>query len=94
MLYRPYAGFAAARIEVLAFSVVVIPALAIDTVCCYITSWIAVRSYSSILSNSSIQHIPISASTNAPASKESYFVKGSQTMAAVKPTPELPLPVV
>ena len=85
---------AAAKIDVLAFSVVVIPALAIDTVCCYITSWIAVRSYSSILSNSSIQHIPISANTNAPAYNDIYFEFGSVTIAAVKPTPELPLPVV
>lgn len=38
LLYLPYKGLAAARIEDLAFKVVVIPALAIDTVCCYITS--------------------------------------------------------
>jgi hypothetical protein len=37
-LYLPYRGFAAAKIEVRAFKVVVIPALAIETVCCYITS--------------------------------------------------------
>jgi len=36
--YRPYKGLAAAKIEVLAFRVVVIPALAIDIVCCYMTS--------------------------------------------------------
>lgn len=51
LLYRPYKGLAAASIDVLALRVVVIPALAIETVCCYITSWIAVLSYSSILSN-------------------------------------------
>lgn len=67
-LYRPYNGLAAARIEVRALSVVDIPALEIDIVCCSITSWIAVRSDSSILSNSSIQQIPLSARTRAPPS--------------------------
>ena len=38
LLYLPYIGLAAAKTEVLAFNVVVIPALAIDTVCCSITS--------------------------------------------------------
>ena len=33
-LYFDPTGLAAARIEVLALSVVIIPALAIDTVCC------------------------------------------------------------
>lgn len=51
LLYRPYTGLAAAKIEVLALRVVVIPALAIEIVCCYITSWIAVLSYYYILSN-------------------------------------------
>lgn len=37
LLYLPYKGLAAAKMEVLAFSVVVIPAFAIETVCCYIT---------------------------------------------------------
>jgi hypothetical protein len=36
----------------------------------------------------------MSANTNAPASNEIYFVAGSVTIAAVKPTPELPFPVV
>jgi hypothetical protein len=36
-LYLLYRGFAAARTDVLAFRVVVKPALAIDTVCCSIT---------------------------------------------------------
>ena len=62
-----HAGFAAARTAVLAFRDVVIPALAMLTVCCSITSWIAVRSNSSILSNSSMAHIPISASTCIPS---------------------------
>jgi hypothetical protein len=38
VLYRPYSGFAAAKIALRAFNVVVIPAFAIDTVCCSITS--------------------------------------------------------
>ena len=38
LLYLPYKGLAAAKIEVLALRVVVIPAFAIETVCCYITS--------------------------------------------------------
>ena len=85
---------AAANTDVLAFNVLVIPALAIETVCCYITSWIAVLSFSSILSNSSIQHTPISAKTKAPASSINYLVNGSCVIAAVRPTPELPFPVV
>jgi hypothetical protein len=51
LLYLPYSGFAAARTETLAFKDVVIPAFAIETVCCYITSCMAVLSYSLILSN-------------------------------------------
>lgn len=94
LLYLPNRGFAAARIEARALSEVVIPALAIETVCCSITSWIAVRSYSLILSNSSIQHTPMSASTRAPAYRKTSLVKGSIVIAAVSPTPELPLPDV
>jgi len=41
-----------------------------------------------------MQQIPMSAKTSAPAYKESYLVIGSVTIAAVKPTPELPFPVV
>ena len=94
VLYLPYNGFAAAKIEVLAFNVVVIPALEMEMVCCSITSWIAVRSVSSILSNSSIQQIPLSANTSAPPSKIISSVTGSLKTAAVKPTPDEPLPVV
>jgi hypothetical protein len=93
-LYLPYNGFAAAKIEVLAFKEVVIPALAIDTVYCSITSWIFVLSLSSILSNSSIQQIPVSDKTKAPPSKTNSFVVLSLVTAAVRPTPEEPLPVV
>ena len=77
-----------------ALSVVVMPALAIETVCCSITSWIAVRSASSILSNSSMQQIPLSASTSAPPSRTSSPVALSRITAAVSPTPDEPLPVV
>jgi hypothetical protein len=48
----------------------IIPALAIDTVCCSMTSCKIVRVFSDILSNSSIQHIPPSESTNAPLQNE------------------------
>ena len=94
MLYLPNKGLAAASTEVRALRLVVIPALAIETVCCSITSWIHARSYSVILSNSSIQQIPISAKTNAPASRLTYLVAGSILMQAVRPTSELPLPLV
>jgi hypothetical protein len=60
---------AAARTEVRELSTVVIPALAIEIVCCSIASWIATRSCSRILSNSSMQTTPPSASTIAPPSR-------------------------
>jgi hypothetical protein len=41
-----------------------------------------------------MQQTPISAKTKAPAYNASSLVVGSVTIAAVKPTPELPLPVV
>eukprot|EP00960_Hanusia_phi_P036245 752220-Hanusia_phi.AAC.4 len=37
-LYRPYAGLAAAKTDVLALREVVMPALAMETVCCSMTS--------------------------------------------------------
>lgn len=94
LLYLPYRGLAAANTDVLAFKVVVIPALAIETVYYSITSWIDVLSLSFILSNSSIQQTPLSANTKAPASKVISFVFGSFITLAVSPTPEEPLPVV
>ena len=94
LLYLPYKGLAAANTEVRAFKVVVIPALAIETVYYSITSWIEVLSLSFILSNSSIQHTPLSAKTKAPASKVISPVDGSFITLAVRPTPEEPLPVV
>ena len=59
-----------------------------------ITSWIATLSKSFILSNSSMQTIPLSAKTIAPASRCLSPVSWSTTIAAVSPTPEDPLPVV
>ena len=53
--YSPYIGFAAAITEHLAFKLVWIPAFAIVTVYCSITSWMATLSSSLILSNSSMQ---------------------------------------
>ena len=79
---------------VLAFREVVIPALAIEIVYCSITSWIFVLSLSSILSNSSMQQIPVSARTKAPPSKTTSPVVWSFITAAVRPTPDEPLPVV
>lgn len=70
------------------------PALAMVTVCCSMTSCIATRSMSDILSNSSMQTTPRSARTIAPASRRRSPVSRSVVTAAVKPTPELPRPVV
>ena len=47
--------------------VVVMPALAMEMVCCSMASWIATLSSSRILSNSSMQTTPPSARTMAPA---------------------------
>jgi len=54
----------------------------------------ATLSDSFILSNSSIQTIPLSPRTIAPASSYLVLESLSQTTAAVRPTPEEPLPVV
>jgi hypothetical protein len=90
--YRELIGFAAARMDVRAFKVVMIPALAIDTVCCSyssalpadlladrltMTSCKTLRVESDILSNSSMQHTPPSDRTNAPDSRTSCFDSGS-----------------
>lgn len=47
-----------------------------------------------ILSNSSMQTTPLSASTIAPASRRRSLVSGSTVTAAVRPTPVDPRPVV
>mmetsp|Transcript_483 Transcript_483/g.1111 ORF Transcript_483/g.1111 Transcript_483/m.1111 type:complete len:235 (+) Transcript_483:1099-1803(+) len=92
--YCPYTGFAAASTEHRALRLACIPALAMVTVCCSIASWIATRSFSPILSNSSTHTRPRSARTIAPASRRRSRVSGSDVTAAVSPTPEEPLPVV
>mmetsp|Transcript_17799 Transcript_17799/g.38121 ORF Transcript_17799/g.38121 Transcript_17799/m.38121 type:complete len:266 (-) Transcript_17799:777-1574(-) len=91
---EPYFGFAAAVTLHLAFKVTCMPALAIVTHCCSIASWIATRSLYAILSNSSMQMTPRSARTMAPASRVNSRVVESRTMAAVRPTPLEPRPVV
>ena len=59
---------------------------------CSMTSWMAVRSMSDILSNSSMQTTPRSAKTMAPASNRRSPDSGSVVTAAVKPTPDEPRP--
>ena len=97
-------GLAAARIEVRAFSVQIMPALATEMVCCSMASCSTERVVSSILSNSSMQQIPLSLSTNAPLSRIKSYVSGSfasvppfaltRVTYAVRPTAELPFPDV
>lgn len=87
-------GLAAARIEALEFSLVVIPAFATLIVCCSIASWMATLSWGFILSNSSIQTIPPSAKTRAPPSIWNYPVEESLEMLAVNPAADEPLPEV
>jgi hypothetical protein len=53
-----------------------------------------VLSLSSILSNSSMQQMPVSANTKAPPSNTNSPVTVSLVTAAVSPTPDDPLPVV
>mmetsp|Transcript_21945 Transcript_21945/g.54284 ORF Transcript_21945/g.54284 Transcript_21945/m.54284 type:complete len:252 (-) Transcript_21945:430-1185(-) len=67
--YLPEGGLAAASTAARELSTVVMPALAILIVCCSIASWIATRSSSRILSNSSMHTHPPSASTMAPPSR-------------------------
>ncbi len=42
------------------------PAFAMEMVCCSMASWMATWSFTSILSNSSMQQMPLSASIRAP----------------------------
>jgi len=66
--YLEPTGLAAARMAVLEFSWHTIPALAMEMVCCSIAYRRMVLEFYYILSNSSIQQIPWSASTSAPLS--------------------------
>lgn len=92
--YFPNIGLAAARIDVLAFKFADIPAFDIEIVYCSIASCIDVISYSFILSNSSIQHIPSLANSKAPASITNSPVSWSFYTEAVKPAAVLVLPAV
>ena len=65
-LYFEPMGLAEARILVRALRVVMMPAFAMETVCCSMTSWRTERVESDILSNSSMQQIPPSDKTRAP----------------------------
>jgi hypothetical protein len=75
--YLDLTGLAAARMAVRAFNVQMMPALATDTVYCSIASCNITLVPSSILSNSSIQQIPLSDRTKAPDSRTISFVSGS-----------------
>mmetsp|Transcript_10268 Transcript_10268/g.25163 ORF Transcript_10268/g.25163 Transcript_10268/m.25163 type:complete len:255 (-) Transcript_10268:492-1256(-) len=77
-----------------AWRLVTMPALLMEMDCCSIASWMLTRSWSFILSNSSMRHTPRSASTSAPPSSTHSRVTGSLCTAAVSPTAEAPLPVV
>ena len=92
--YLDLIGLAAARIAVLAFNWDTIPALATDMVYYSIASCNIVLAFSSILSNSSMQHIPISDNTKAPDSKTISPVSGSRPTNTVRPTADEPLPDV
>ena len=92
--YRPPTGLAAAMTEHRAWRLVTMPALEMEMDCCSIASWMLTRSWSFILSNSSIRHTPRSANTNAPPSNTHSRVTGSLCTAAVRPTALAPFPVV
>lgn len=92
--YRPKIGLAAARMLVLAWRVAWIPAFAMEIVCCYMASWIATWSLMSILSNSSMQQMPLSAKSKAPASIDTFPFSGSLTTEAVRPAALVVLPLV
>ena len=76
-LYLLPIGLAEARMDVLALRVVMMPALAIETVCCSMTSCKTERVDSDILSNSSMQQTPPSLRTRAPDSSTRLCVSGS-----------------
>mmetsp|Transcript_54617 Transcript_54617/g.119137 ORF Transcript_54617/g.119137 Transcript_54617/m.119137 type:complete len:232 (-) Transcript_54617:1589-2284(-) len=92
--YRPLTGLAAAMTAQRAGSCALMPALAMEMVCCSMASWIDVRSLSFILSNSSMRQTPLSASTSAPPSRTHSRVAESRCTAAVRPTADAPCPVV
>ena len=75
--YLELTGLAAAKIAVLAFKVQIIPAFATETVYYSMASCNITLVLSSILSNSSMQQIPLSESTRAPLSSTNSLVSGS-----------------
>ncbi len=79
--------------DVLALRVATIPPLAIETVCCSIASCIATLSSGRILSISSMAATPLSAKTNAPASRVIPPAFSRRT-AAVNPAAVVPRPEV
>jgi hypothetical protein len=91
-LYFESIGLAAARMAVLEFNVHIIPDFAIDNVYYSIASCMIVLVDSFIISNSSIQQMPLSLSTSAPDSNIISFVSGSLLTKAVKPTADNPFP--
>lgn len=93
-LYFEFIGLAAAKMAVLEFNWQTMPAFAIDIVCCYIAYSNIVFELSSILSNSSIQHMPKSLRTKAPLSNTNSLVSGSFLTLAVRPTALEPRPLV
>ena len=91
----PYFGFAAPSKAHLDCRVAVIPAFAILMLCCSIASCIEERSCDVILSNSSMQAIPLSANTKAPASSvQRPSPNSSRTAAAVNPAALVDFPEV
>ena len=66
------------------------PALEMEMLCCSMASWMLVRSWSFILSNSSMRQTPWSASTSAPPCSTHSRVTGSRDTAAVRPTADAP----
>ena len=89
--YWPF-GLHDAMIVVLAGSLEINPAFATEMVCCSIASCMAALSAVLILENSSIQHTPSFANTNAPASSVQSFP--SRTTLHVRPALVVPIPVV
>lgn len=89
----PNFGFAAASTVVSHLNDAWMFALLIVTLCCSSASCIAHPSSLLILSISSIQHIPLFASTSAPASRLQPCRNSSFTTAALSPAPDAPFPV-
>mmetsp|Transcript_14544 Transcript_14544/g.42878 ORF Transcript_14544/g.42878 Transcript_14544/m.42878 type:complete len:220 (-) Transcript_14544:1140-1799(-) len=79
---------------VLALRFAWMPAFVMEIVCCSMASWIATWSVASILSNSSMQQMPLSANIKAPASTPNSPVSLSRAIHAVNPAADAALPDV